>query len=135
MKPPPCVVDRWADGSLTRRPKRPFAAGPAPQGGIFRGRPPQTRNVLPKRGLCPQKSNRFGATGVLFGACAPPKMLLRFRAEDLFFYSSFLNLWARTEIRTISFRHALPGNECAPLSKNCAPKGSKRLVSKGRNLG
>ena len=24
MKPPPCVVDRWAGGSLTRRPKRPF---------------------------------------------------------------------------------------------------------------
>ena len=25
MKPPPCVVDRWAGGSLTRRPKGPFA--------------------------------------------------------------------------------------------------------------
>ena len=25
MKPPPCVVDRWAGGSLTRRPKSPFA--------------------------------------------------------------------------------------------------------------
>ena len=24
MKPPPCVLDRWAGGSLTRRPKRPF---------------------------------------------------------------------------------------------------------------
>ena len=23
-EPPPCVVDRWADGSLTRRPKDPF---------------------------------------------------------------------------------------------------------------
>ena len=25
MSPPPCVVDRWAGGSLTRRPKGPFA--------------------------------------------------------------------------------------------------------------
>ena len=25
MKPPPCVVDRWAIGSLNRRPKGPFA--------------------------------------------------------------------------------------------------------------
>ena len=25
VKPPPCVVDRWADGTLTRRPKGPFA--------------------------------------------------------------------------------------------------------------
>ena len=25
VKPPPCVVDRWAGGSLTRRPKGPFA--------------------------------------------------------------------------------------------------------------
>ena len=25
MKPPLCVVDRWAGGSLTRRPKGPFA--------------------------------------------------------------------------------------------------------------
>ena len=25
VKPPPCVVDRWAGGSLTRKPKDPFA--------------------------------------------------------------------------------------------------------------
>ena len=25
VKPPPCVVDRWAGGSLTRKPKCPFA--------------------------------------------------------------------------------------------------------------
>ena len=25
MKPPLCVVDKWAGGSLTRRPKGPFA--------------------------------------------------------------------------------------------------------------
>ena len=25
VKPPPCVVDRWAGGSLTRRPKGTFA--------------------------------------------------------------------------------------------------------------
>ena len=25
VEPPPCVVDRWAGGSLTRRPKSPFA--------------------------------------------------------------------------------------------------------------
>ena len=26
VKPPPCVVDRWSSGSLTGRPKDPFAA-------------------------------------------------------------------------------------------------------------
>ena len=29
VKPPPCVVDRWAGGSLTRRPKVSFALFPS----------------------------------------------------------------------------------------------------------
>ena len=52
----------------------PPLAGPAPRGHIGVVPPqiaacaPQTRNVPPKRGLCPKEINRLGATGVQFGA-------------------------------------------------------------------
>ena len=86
---------------------RPGAPG---EGGIS-GPYPQTRNVSPSEDCAPQISNRLGATGVHFGACAPqstasappppsvskvsiqdekhewmPRWNLRFCAKDLLFF-------------------------------------------------
>ena len=129
-------------------------ASPAARG-AFRSRAPPNHSLYPpKREVCPQredcvlkKSNKPGATGVHFGACAlqntvcAPSSLseisfqdekhesiprLRLRAEDLFLWSSPVNLWARSKIRTIRFRRVPPGNERAPLSETCAPQKGKR---------
>ena len=107
---------------------------------------PQARNVPPKQGFALKESNRSGATGVCFGACAPPKYCLsppsvrkvrsktkttndrtprrslRFRAKH-FFMVFTPKFWARIEIRTIRFRRAPLDYESAPPSKNCVLKG------------
>ena len=46
-----------------------------------------------------------------------PRLNLRFRAKDLFLVFTLQNLWARSEIRNIRFRCALPGNERAPRAR------------------
>ena len=68
---------------------------------------PQTRNLPPKRGLCPKESNRFGANGVQFGAwdplntdnqpsiCGQEPLFCRFCDEDLFFLFFFFGLHLR----------------------------------------
>ena len=53
MKPPPCVVDRWAGGSLTRRPKGPFAVSWPRQLG--------EQNVITLDYYLPQKRTPFFA--------------------------------------------------------------------------
>ena len=102
-----------------------YKPGSAPRG-AFRGRAPPThclcpqeKNVLPQATILPPKeSNKPSATGVHFGVCAPPKILLvppkreqslvpgrktrvnaktkpKISRQDLFFRSSSLNLWSK----------------------------------------
>ena len=104
------------------------------------------REMCPASEVCvPEESNRPGAAGVHFGTCCPPNFACaspsvskfsfqEFAPKTFFFRSSPLNLWARTEIRSMRFHRALPSYECASSIEICAPKGGKRPVSTGRNL-
>ena len=61
-------------------------ASPAPQG-VFRDRAPKTRNVPPKRELCPKESNRLSANGMQFEALESQitDHHPRIREQELFF--------------------------------------------------
>ena len=48
-----------------------YASGPAPRG-AFRGRAPQITASASRATIVPQKKTKLGATGVVFGICAPP---------------------------------------------------------------
>ena len=96
----------------TRLPIKSLYPGPTPRWGISRPSPPN-HCLYPSEDCAPKESNRTGTTGAYFGACAPPKYCLcppsvrkasfqdekhewtkilrrslRFRAEDLVFWSS-----------------------------------------------
>ena len=112
--------------------------------------PPPKRELCPPSEDCaPKKSNRPGAIGVHFRACAPPKNCLchpivskifvpgrkkRLNAKTEpkilrrkpLFWSSPLNLWSKSEIRTIKSRRTRQAINVPPPSKTCASNEGKR---------
>ena len=78
-------------------PLKAHGPDPAPRG-AYRGRAPKQKLCTPKRGLCPEKINRLGATGVNIEAqvgvyhrnfrnfCGLSPDFMTFWDEDLFFF-------------------------------------------------
>ena len=116
---------------------------------------PRSEKCFHKQKLCPKRKLQPVANGVPFWGLCPPKYCLcppsvnKVSFQDkktqvnarwrLYFWSPPLNLWTRTEIRTIRFHCSLQAINVPPQpfrpSKNCALNIGKWPGATGCDLG